>query len=122
MDKNELINILEQRFLKYPERHVGIAWENVCRALQDNDIEVLLRMEETGGEVDVVKEEKGHFLFFDCSQESPAKRRSLCYDEAALAARKANKPAGSIEKMAAEIGAEILDEEDYLLLQSLGGF
>jgi hypothetical protein len=81
-------------------------------------------MEETGGEPDVVGIDKktGEYIFFDCSAESPKGRRSLCYDDEALASRKENKPDGSAAGMAASMGIEVLTEEQYRELQKLGNF
>lgn len=123
MNNQEFLQLLEKRFLEHPERHLGLKWQAVRDALSKNDkINILIRMEDSGGEVDVVQETDKAFWFFDCAKESPQERRSVCYDEAALAARKEHKPQTSAEQMAREIGAEILDEEDYLYLQSLGDF
>jgi hypothetical protein len=84
----------------------------------------LFEMERTGGEPDVVGFDKksGEFLFFDCSAETPKDRRSLCYDGEALNARKENKPKGSALQMAADMGIEVLNEEEYQFLQTLGKF
>jgi hypothetical protein len=64
----------------------------------------------------------GEFIFIDCSVESPAGRRSLCYDREALDSRKENKPAGCATDMAAAMGVEILTEDEYRELQKLGSF
>jgi hypothetical protein len=84
----------------------------------------LRQMEATGGEPDVIgrSEAKGRITFCDCSLESPAGRRSLCYDGEALASRKENKPQGSAIEMAAAMGIDLLTEEDYRALQALGAF
>ena len=81
-------------------------------------------MERTGGEPDVVgqDEETGEYLFYDCSAESPGGRRSICYDREALAARKENKPRSSAIDMASAMGIEILTEEQYRALQTVGNF
>jgi hypothetical protein len=121
-----LINTLQQRFERNPQRHLEIEWENVRAKLEDNPrkLESLHRMEETGGEPDVVGLDKasGEILFFDCSVESPAGRRSLCYDHLALNARKANKPADSAINMATAMGVDVLTEEQYRHLQAFGKF
>lgn len=123
MKQEEFLQILERRFKQHPERHPTLDWALVrCSVLNSPRLEVLIRMEESEGEVDVVKLTEQSLHFFDCAAEAPACRRSLCYDEAAWQARKANKPQTSAEKMAREIGAELLDEADYLYLQSLGDF
>jgi hypothetical protein len=81
-------------------------------------------MEQTGGEPDVVAydETTGEYVFYDCSAESPKGRRSLCYDREALDARKEFKPANSVMDMAADMGIELLSEEQYRQLQQLGNF
>lgn len=119
-----LLKTLHNRFHKNPERHAGISWHNVearlmahpekCRSLQ--------QMEASDGEPDVVMEKDGAFVFYDCSAESPAGRRSLCFDPEALDARKEYKPVGSAVGMAAEMGIKLLDEEQYRYLQSIGKF
>ena len=104
----------------------GIAWEQVAARLDANPtaLEVLARMEASGGEPDVMgrDEASGQYLFCDCSAESPAERRSLCYDRAAWNARKEAKPQGSAAEAAAEMGVELLDEAQYRALQALDEF
>jgi len=121
-----LINTLETRFEKHPQRHPKLKWEAVLAKLQANPskLKVLEKMEETGGEPDVVgfDAETGEFLFFDCSPESPAGRRSICYDQAALDGRKENKPKDSAINMAERMGVEVLTEAQYRELQALGKF
>lgn len=122
MEKQELMELLEERFLKHMERHRDMEWERVKAALNKSDkLDILMKMEETGGEPDVVLETEDAYVFYDCSRESPM-RRSVCYDEAALQARKKNKPKTSAEAIAKIIGAEIIDEKEYFHLQSLGDF
>ena len=107
-------------------RHENLEWLKVQARLEANPAKLwsLQKMEETGGEPDVVGYTKasGEFVFYDCSAESPKGRRSLCYDDEALASRKENKPEGSAMEMAAEIGVELLTEEQYRSLQELGSF
>ena len=81
-------------------------------------------MEITGGEPDVVGYDKktDEYIFYDCSAESPKDRRSLCYDREALESRKENKPENSAIDMAADMGIELLTEEQYRELQKLGNF
>jgi len=123
---NELLSALKTRFEKNPNRHKGIKWADVEAKLQTNPkkLQALDAMEETGGEPDVVGFDKktGEYIFFDCSAESPKGRRSICYDHKALEARKENKPANSAINMAEEMGIEILTEEQYRELQTLGEF
>jgi len=122
-DRDELIEILKARFEKNMRRHEGISWTAVQARLKRNPdaLKSLRAMEASGGEPDVIGEdESGHITFCDCSAESPSGRRSLCYDREALDARKENKPEGSAVEMAAEMGIELLTEQQYRELQELG--
>ena len=107
-------------------RHKGLAWAHVEKRLEANPDKLwsLGEMERTGGEPDVVAQDKktGEVTFMDCSAESPGGRRSLCYDGQALAARKANKPKGNAVDLAADMGIELLTEDAYRELQELGRF
>ena len=124
--RSEVIQTLRTRFEKHASRHEGIAWSAVLARLesQPDKLETLSEMERTGGEPDVIGRNaaSGEFIFCDCSAESPAGRRSLCYDRAALDSRKENKPAGSAMEMAMAIGVEILTEDELRALQELGEF
>ncbi|MGM0896683.1 MAG: DUF4256 domain-containing protein [Bacillota bacterium] len=124
--RSRLLKTLKNRFEQNEQRHEKMGWDNVLLRLDENPqkLTVLHKMEETGGEPDVIgyELETGMFLFCDCAKESPAGRRSLCYDGAALEARKKNKPANSAVDMADEIGIELLTEEQYRLLQTLDEF
>ena len=127
MNKNKtMLSLLHSRFLAHQHRHPDIDWNDVEARLMAHPetLEILQRMEDSGGEPDVVAFDKktGAFTFFDCSAKSPAGRRSLCYDRVALDKRKENKPKSSVEDMAREIGIEVLDETDYRYLQTLGDF
>lgn len=121
-----LFKILKARFEKNMNRHKGLDWSKVQARLESNSAKLwsLNAMEETGGEPDVVGLDKktGEYIFYDCSAESPKGRRSLCYDHEALEKRKENKPADSAVNMAADMGIEMLDEEQYYELQKLGIF
>jgi hypothetical protein len=120
-----LISTLKSRFEKNMSRHKGIEWVKVqARLVKSSKLWSLAEMEDTGGEPDVIGADKktGEFLFVDCSAESPAGRRSVCYDPEALASRKENKPKHSAMGMAAEMGIELLTEEQYRQLQQLGKF
>lgn len=125
-ERQELLQALEQRFEQHPERHRGIAWDRVQARLEKHAdaLEALRRMEETGGEPDVIGQDErtGRFTFCDCAPESPAGRRSLCYDREALDGRKEHKPKGSAVEMAAAMGIALLAEEQYQALQRLGEF
>ncbi len=122
----ELLAILKDRFEKNRNRHLGIEWADIGAKLENNQDNLwsLNKMESTGGEPDVVgyDEKTGEFLFYDCSAETPAGRRNLCYDREALDARKEFKPANSAMEMATSMGIEILNEEQYRELQKLGKF
>jgi hypothetical protein len=123
LERNNLLDALRTRFEKNMRRHEGVAWADVQARLEGNDgaLRSLLAMEASGGEPDVIGRdaETGRITFCDCSRESPSGRRSLCYDRAALDARKENKPKGSAVEMAAEMGVELLTEEQYRALQAL---
>lgn len=116
----------EARFQAHPHRHPEILWEEVAQRLgRRAEVHAALTwMEDTGGEPDVLgrDEATGELLFCDFSPESPAGRRSLCYDPEALASRKENRPAGSAVGTAAEHGVELLDEALYARLQGMGEF
>ncbi|HUZ58086.1 MAG TPA: DUF4256 domain-containing protein [Hanamia sp.] len=122
----ELLSTLKTRFEKNRNRHKAIEWAKVHAKLEMSNEKLwsLNEMEWTGGEPDVVGQDKktGNYLFYDCSAESPRERRNLCYDPEALASRKENKPRGSAVDMAAVMGIELLTEEEYRGLQKLGDF
>ncbi|UQB70219.1 DUF4256 domain-containing protein [Epilithonimonas zeae] len=124
--QEELIKILKTRFEKNPKRHENIQWEDVQKKLESNPEKLwsLNEMERTDGEPDVVGYDKktDEYHFADCSAESPKGRRSLCYDRDALKSRKEHKPVNSAIDLANEIGIEILNEEQYRELQTLGNF
>jgi len=121
-----LISILKLRFEQNMSRHQKLDWKKVHARLesQPGKLKSLMAMEETGGEPDVIAYDakSGEYLFVDCSAESPAGRRSACYDRAALDARKENKPLDSVENMALTMGVELLTEDQYRELQKLGEF
>jgi hypothetical protein len=122
----ELILALRARFEKNMNRHKGIDWAKVESKLEAHPEKLwsLNEMERTGGEPDVVGHDKktGEYIFIDCSPETPKERRSICYDHEALESRKEHKPANSAIQMAADMGIEILTEEEYRELQKLGKF
>ncbi|WP_144511899.1 DUF4256 domain-containing protein [Bacillus sp. FJAT-22090] len=121
-----IIAILKDRFEKNMDRHEGLEWDKVQEKLEKNNEKMwsLHEMETTGGEPDVVTYdlETGEFIFYDCSTESPKGRRSICYDREALESRKQHKPENTAIDMAADMGIEILTEEQYRDLQKLGNF
>ncbi|MBS1610378.1 MAG: DUF4256 domain-containing protein [Bacteroidetes bacterium] len=125
-ESKALLAILKTRFEKNKARHKGIEWVNVQLKLEANaeKLRALYEMENTGGEPDVVGYDKktGEYLIYDCSPESPKGRRSICYDHEALEARKEHKPENSAIEMAADMGIDILTEEQYRNLQQLGSF
>ena len=121
-----LVETLETRFKANMQRHPDVRWEDV-KAILDGDARLLAvidRMEQTGGEPDVVllATDPERLLACDCSPETPAGRYSLCYDRKALDARKANKPAGNAVEMAADMGISLLNEEQYRALQAIEPF
>jgi hypothetical protein len=122
----QLLKVLQARFEKNMNRHRGLEWAKVQARVQTDakKLRSLREMEMTGGEPDVIGRDKdtGAYVFCDCSAESPKGRRSICYDREALNARKENKPKNSAVDMAAAIGIEILTEEQYRELQTLGNF
>jgi hypothetical protein len=121
-----LLSACKTRFEKNMNRHKGIEWANVQAKLEANTEKLwaLNEMESTGGEPDVVAQDKktGEYLFYDCAAESPKGRRSLCYDRQALEARKEYKPENNVMDMAAAMGVELLTQEQYRELQQLGTF
>ena len=125
-ERDELLQALKDRFEKNTHRHKGIAWAEVLSKLESNlsALRSLRAMEETGGEPDVVGQDKetGHFTFCDCSKESPVGRRSVCYDREALDLRKEHKPQSSAVEMAGVMAIDLLTEEQYRELQKLGEF
>lgn len=131
--RNELLKTLKARFEKNMNRHQGVEWAKVQAKLeaQPEKLWSLNEMEKTGGEPDVIFSDnilklhsgkKGEYFFYDCSSESPAGRRSFCFDAEALKARKENKPKNSALEMATALGIEILTEEQYRELQKFGNF
>lgn len=120
-----LLTTLESRFGKNMSRHKTLKWDKIKAKLQAHPEKLwsLYQMEETEGEPDVVDyhQKTDEYIFFDCSPESP-KRRSLCYNYQAWNARKANKPESNVIDTAAEMGIELLTEEQYRKLQELGKF
>lgn len=124
--RTEMLETLESRFEANRTRHPGLEWSEVHARLEGSPAKLgsLAEMERTGGEPDVVGRDEGtgEILFFDCSAESPAGRRSLCFDRAALDGRRENKPKGCASELAAALGVEILTEEQYRHLQTLGRF
>jgi hypothetical protein len=122
----DLLTVLKARFEKHMNRHKSLNWAEVQTRLEASAGKLwsLNEMENTGGEPDVVGYDKttGEYIFQDCSAESPKGRRSVCYDREALESRKENKPKNSAADMAADMGIELLTEEQYRGLQALGEF
>lgn len=125
-DRKDLLVRLKVRFEKNMNRHKGLAWGEIQAKLEANSEKLwsLSEMERTGGEPDVVGYDKKSdvFIFYDCSEESPKGRRSICYDREALESRKEHKPKDSAMGMAAAMGIELLTEEQYRELQKLAEF
>ncbi len=126
--REELLRALKARFEKNMNRHKGLEWAKVQAKLDPpaggEKLWSLNEMETTGGEPDVVGHDKktGEFIFYDCSAESPKGRRSVCYDGEALESRKEHKPENNAIDMTADMGIELLTEEQYRELQKLGNF
>jgi hypothetical protein len=124
--REALLNTLKARFEEYAIRHPGIEWSNVQLKLETNSekLRSLHEMERTGGEPDVVGRdpETGEYIFYDCSPESPNRRRSVCYDREGQESRKQYKPETNAIDMANEMGIELLTEAQYRRLQQLGDF
>ena len=125
-ERQTLLRVLQTRFENNMRRHAGIAWADVQARLEARPaaLSTLQSMESSGGEPDVIGHDKasGQLTFCDCSAESPAGRRSVCFDAEALDARKENKPGGSAVQMATAMGIELLTEQQYRGLQTLGDF
>lgn len=124
--ENDLLETLKQRFEKHMDRHKGLNWSNIEKKLKNNPEKLwsLNVMEKTGGEPDVVGEDKktGEFIFIDCATESPKGRRSTCYDREGLESRKEHKPKDNAIDMAKNMGIGLLTEDQYRELQKLGNF
>ncbi|KAF2515830.1 DUF4256 domain-containing protein [Flavobacterium salilacus subsp. salilacus] len=124
--QDELLKVLQTRFEKNMHRHKGLKWADVVVKLETSPEKLwsLNEMEETGGEPDVVDfdTKTGEYIFYDCVAESPKGRRSYCYDNTALEARKQHKPKNNAVDAAQEMGAALLTEEEYKALQKLGEF
>lgn len=120
------LTLLQQRFEQHMQRHSDLRWADVSARLNASPqaLKVLQEMERTGGEPDVVARDPGNgeLVFCDCAPESPTGRRSLCYDREALLSRKENRPENCVLDVAAAMGVELLDEDDYRHLQTLGSF
>lgn len=123
---DEVLAKLKVRFEKNMNRHKGLEWSKVQAKLETSTDKLwsLHEMERTGGEPDVIcyDEQTDEYIFYDCSAQSPKGRRSVCYDRAALESRREHKPKSSALDMAADMGIEILTEEQYRELQKLGNF
>lgn len=126
VQREELLSALKARFEKHMNRHKTLEWEKVQAKLETNAEKLwsLNEMEKTGGEPDVVGYDKktDEYIFYDCSAESPKGRRSICYDRKGLESRKEHKPENNAMDMAANMGIELLTEEQYRELQKLGNF
>jgi hypothetical protein len=125
-ERNQLLQALKRRFDAHMHRHADITWETVLARLDATPaaLRSLAGMESSSGEPDVIGRDAatGELLLCDCAPETPSGRRSLCYDDEALHARKENKPAGSAIGMARSLGVELLTEAQYRALQQLGEF
>ncbi|HVF95926.1 MAG TPA: DUF4256 domain-containing protein, partial [Flavisolibacter sp.] len=123
-ESDQLLKTLKARFQKFKARHKDLEWSNVQAKLVGNTESIwsLSEMERTGGEPDVVGYDRAtdEYIFYNCSAETPAGRRSICYDREGLQARKEHKPENNAVDMAAAMGVELLTEDQYRDLQRLG--
>jgi hypothetical protein len=126
LQREELVKTLKVRFEKNINRHKGLDWAEIQARLEAHNgkIQSLHEMEKTGGEPDVVGQDKktGEYIFYDCSPESPEGRRSVCYDREGRESRKEHRPKDTAIDLAAAMGIELLTEEEYRELQKLGKF
>jgi len=126
IERNKLLETLKSRFERHVGRHLGATWADVAKRLEGNTVALtaLAAMESSGGEPDVIAYDKTsrRVTFCDCSAESPAGRRSLCFDREARVTRKDAPPANSACEMASQMGIELLTEAEYRTLQELGEF
>jgi hypothetical protein len=124
--QQQILQTLQDRFQKNKNRHKTIEWGEIKMRLEKNldKLWSLYQMELTGGEPDVVdfNLKKGNYIFFDCSAESPLGRRSVCFDKEGWLSRKEHRPENNALDMAADMGIELLTEEQYRQLQQLGTF
>ncbi len=124
--REQLLETLKARFEKNMKRHKGLKWAKIKTKLESTTEKLwsLSEMERTGGEPDVVGQDKktGEYIFFDCSTETPNGRTSVCYDRESQEARKEHKPENNAVDMAQSMGIELMTEEQYLELQKLGDF
>jgi hypothetical protein len=124
--QTQIISQLKSRFEKNMSRHTGLEWMKIQAKLEvhSNKLWSLHEMERSGGEPDVIGFDNGtsEYIFCDCSAESPAGRRSYCYDREALKSRRENKPANNVLDVASDMGIELLSEGQYRALQNLGIF
>lgn len=124
----ELLKTLKYRFEKNMDRHKDLAWSKIEAKLkaQPEKLSSLNAMESSGGEPDVVgyDEKTGQYIFCDCAAETPDGRRSICYDGKGQRERekKGVHPAGNAVDIAAAMGIELLNEEQYRELQKVGEF
>ena len=126
MEQDTLLQTLKTRFDKNPKRHPNLDWDTIEEKLKSNPkkLRSLAKMEDTGGEPDIIgyDQETDQYLFVDCTKETPASRRSICYDYEAQESRKEHKPKNNAIDMANSIGIDLLTEEQYRHLQTLGTF
>jgi hypothetical protein len=124
--RRDFLEVLKKRFESNMQRHAGLDWSKLQAKLEANAGKLwsLHEMERTGGEPDVIGFDQGagEYIFVDCSEQTPKGRTAVCYDWEGLDSRKEAKPQNNAIDMAAEMGIEILTEEEYSELQRLGDF
>lgn len=122
METEKVKEILKERFDQHRERHPGVIWEDLLELVSCQQWEILGHMEDAGGEVDLLEGEDGSLIFADCCKETPLDRRSVCYDEEARLSRKKFPPQNSAQAMVEKMGASLMDEKTYYLLQKTGTY
>lgn len=92
----ELLKVLKQRFAANPHRHENLTWEQVEKYFRANMpvLEVIGKMENLGGEPDVV-EFNQHLYYVDFCREHGKERTSIAYDASARIKRKVAPPKNS---------------------------
>lgn len=122
MNRAKVQELLKKRFEDHMERHPGLSWDSLSAKISDEEWTLLERMEEAGGEPDLLVTPDGKYIFVDCCKETPEDRRSVCYNEEARLARKNNAPEKSAWGMAETLGLSLIDEATHLLLQETGSY
>lgn len=96
---DSLIDKLKSRFESHPERHEGVEWAKVEKSLSayPEKLASLKKMEEAGGQPDVLKVEGNDIVFADLSVFIPHQSENLTARQA--------------EEQAKALGAELMDKD-----------